>query len=510
MTKKKTATKRTTKKTPVTENTTKTENAARRRFLDIVENAQTSRSQLIKGLLDRRRDIDDECGYPENWELTAEDYRVLYDREAVATRVVEVWPKESWKVQPTVFETEDVDVETEFEAAWKEVGNKLGGKSWHRQEEGNRIWSHLLQADIDSGVGSYGIILLGFNDGKELKEPVEIKKGMELLSLKVFDETLAEITTYESDRENERFGKPTQYLVTFNDPNEQRQLGIGANTTTETVHHSRVIHIADSLSNDVFARPRLRPVYNRLYDTRKLYGGAGEMYWRGAFPGLSIESNPQLAGDVDFDVAELRGQIENYMNTLQRYIATTGFQVKSLAPQVVDPTPQIDAVLKAICIQLEIPKRVFEGSERGELASSQDTRAWNGRLQNRQNIYVTPRIVVPFIDRMILVGVLPEPPEGYNVVWPDLDSLTDLEQATIAVQRMDAAAKYIQGNVVEILSPMDFHVREMGMTADEAEEVLEAAAEAEPLIEPVEEEIDDATTDEGAGGDAGRDRTGEV
>lgn len=474
---------------------TLTENAARRRFFELAENALTSRSQLVRSLLDPRRDIDDECGYPKSEELTVDEYRTLYDRESIATRVVEVWPKESWKVQPTIFETGDVGQDSEFDKVWKEVSDSLGDESWHRQEEGNKLWSHLEQADIDSGIGSYGIILLGFDDGKELSEPVKFKKGMRLLSVHVFDESLAGITIFESDRNNKRFGRPVQYSVTFNDPKEQLQAAIGVTTTTMRVHHSRVTHVADTLSSKVIAIPRLRPVYNRIYDLRKLYGGSGEMYWRGAFPGLSFESNPQLAGDIDISLEDIRGQMENYSNGLQRWLATIGMQVKSLAPQVVDPTPQIDAYLKAICIQLEVPKRVFEGSELGELASSQDARAWNGRLQHRQATYITPKIIVPFVDRLISVGVLPEPPEGYNVVWPDLESLTDLEQATIAVQRTEAMAKYVQGNVEAIFTPMDFFVRVLGMTAEEAAEVLDAVKVAEPFIE-VEEETDDTAIDE--------------
>jgi hypothetical protein len=112
---------------------------------------------------------------------------------------------------------------------------------------------------------------------------------------------------------------------------------------------------------------------------------------------------------VTIDKADVRNQIENYVNSLQRYLALTGMSAKTLAPQVSDPSSQIDKHLEAICIQLGIPKRIFMGSERGELASSQDDASWNDRLKARQQGYITPRIIVPFVDRLIAVGVLPEP-----------------------------------------------------------------------------------------------------
>ena len=40
-------------------------------------------------------------------------------------------------------------------------------------------------------------------------------------------------------------------------------------------------------------------------------------------------------------------------------------------------TPFIEVHLQAICIKIPCPKRVFMGSERGELASAQDDSQWN-------------------------------------------------------------------------------------------------------------------------------------
>ena len=59
---------------------------------ELVGNTLLSRAQLMQKFFDPRRDIDKDCGYPATTEITIEMYRDLYDRDAVATRVVDVMP----------------------------------------------------------------------------------------------------------------------------------------------------------------------------------------------------------------------------------------------------------------------------------------------------------------------------------------------------------------------------------------------------------------------------------
>ena len=80
-----------------------------------------------------------------------------------------------------------------------------------------------------------------------------------------------------------------------------------------------------------------------------------------------------------------------------------------------------------------------------------------------------------------MVGVLPEP-IGYSTVWPDLNSLTEEEQAAVSLKRTEAMAKYVQGSVEALVAPMDYLVRVMGMTQEEAEAIVAAALQALPLL----------------------------
>ncbi|MFA5376356.1 MAG: anti-CBASS Acb1 family protein [Dehalococcoidia bacterium] len=499
---------------------------------EILFNAMMQRSELLQKLLDPRRDLKVECGYPDGG-MEPNGYRELYDEDPIGNRVVNVIPNESWKNEPEVYEDEDSEATTEFETAWENLSNSLRGRSWYRGqgEEGSPIWEYLRRADVLSGIGCFGVLLLGLDDGQELSKPVrgveekwsepvdipvkgqeqpaEVKapakptgnvytlnvdkdktKGRRLLFMRAFDESLVQIAQYETNPTSPRYGQPVMYSITFNDPNEWTKGGIGLPFATKMVHWTRVIHIADNCgSSEIFGTPRMKPVLHRILDLRKLYGGSAEMYFRGAFPGWSLETHPQLGGDVNVDAAALREQMEQYMNGLQRYMALMGMSAKSLAPQVVDPTPQIDVQIGAICIELAVPRRIFEGSERGELASSQDSDSWNDRMRARQGKYLTPRMIIPFVDRCIMVGVLPEP-QGYSAVWPDLEALSELEKAQVAVQRVDAMAKYIGGNVEALIAPNDFLTRIMEMPQNEVDEVLEGAMDQLEKTNPdTEDEI---------------------
>lgn len=112
------------------------------------------------------------------------------------------------------------------------------------------------------------------------------------------------------------------------------------------------------------------------------------------------------------------------------------------------------------------------GTERGELASTQDGDDWFGRLRKRLNRHVTPSLVVAFVNRLIQIGILPAP-EKYCVHWPDLQSASDLEKAQIALARTQALAAYIQGGCEAAVTPLDFHIYYEGFPADIAKQMNE-------------------------------------
>lgn len=422
----------------------------------------------IQKLFDPRRDIDFEAGYPKTIRL--EEYRELYEREGIANRVTRLFPEESWAMDPIVHETEDSDI-TAFEQAFEELQTNI------------KLWHYLQRIDKLSGIGHFGVLLLGLADGKKLSEPAEGldefgnrvgTPAHELRFLRVFDESLVDINTVVQDESNPRFCQPLSYNIEFADPRGTQITGKGR--PTKKVHWSRVIHIADNRDvSEIFGVPRMRPVFNRILDLRKLLGGSAEMFWKGAFPGLSFEVNPEL-GDVKVDTKSIKEQVELYMNGLQRFLTTTGVSIKSLSPQVESPLDHIRAQMEQISVTLKIPMRILLGTEAAKLASTQDQKTWNARVASNQNSYETPFVIRPTIDRFIDLGILPEP-ASYSVTWPDLLTATDIEKAEVADKLTTAMVKYVQGDGASLIPPMEYLTGIFGLGNEQAAAILEAAME---------------------------------
>jgi hypothetical protein len=427
-------------------------------------NSATLSRQALLQALSTERDYNFECGYPDV--LTTKHYTDMFAREGIATRVVNVYPEECWSQYPDIVEDEDANTETEFEKAVKNLVKEL------------RLYEYLERMDILSGIGRFGVLLLGLDDGMPLEKPLdgvndrtgEITPGGErkLLYMRPFDEGCVRVDTKVIDTTSPRFGYPLIYDITFRDYDTVS----GIVETHLKVHWSRVIHVADNKEvSEIYGVPRMKPVYNRLVDIRKLLAGSGEMFWKGGFPGYAMEINPDIQ-DPDIDTDSIKEEFREYSEGLQRYIAVEGVSVKSLQPQVADPEGHFTTQVKAIAMTLGVPYRIFLGSEEAKLASTEDKASWNDRKTRRRNNYVTPCLVRPTIDRLQQVGVLNE--AEYEVNWPDPDAPSEDDTASVAGKVTEALGKYVSNDVETLIPPLEFFTKVLKMEQKEAEAIEEA------------------------------------
>jgi len=457
----------------------------------LVNETLISRERLANQLADPRRDIDFECGYPEY--ITADIYRSMYDRNGIAERVVNIFPEESWAKDPLIKETTGTK-QTKFDKQIIEL------------DEQHCIFSFMQRADAISGIGRYGVILVGLDDGKDLIEPVpgiDLRTGRatgknnhSITYLRTFDESQARIVRYISDQSSPLYGMPEIYEIQFVNYHLDDASAEGTNTT-ENVHWTRLIHLADKrLTSEIFAVPRMQSSYNRLYDTRKMLAGSGEMYWRGAFPGISLETMPGFE-DAVIDKEQTKLEMEAYMNGLQRYLLNQGLTAKSLPPQVQSPRDFLMTQLHAIAITIGVPLRIFMGSEQAQLASAQDVRNFNRRIKKRQHRYLSPFVIRPFIQRLIDYGAINPPVKTYSdgrakymIKWPDVDVPTEKDQAEIGDKWTTALQKYVASEVYNMISPLDYFVTFLGIEPAVAEPL---AIEAEKRIEEYQQKVEEQT-----------------
>ena len=425
-----------------------------------------SREEYIaKGIDGENRSLDEECQY--NPDPSPDDCQQMYDKEAVAQRVVGCMPDECFFRYPDLYETERPR-NTAFERAVVEL-----------QEEVN-FWSYLHRGDVQSGIGRFGGILYGLDQTRSLESPVLDEKGRRIAKrphklkyLQVFGESSLKIADFERREFHPRLNRPTFYEISVPDPT-----GLSQGSTPLRVHHSRVLHLADNrASSEVFGVPRLRPVFNRVQDIRKLLGSSAEMFYKGAFPGLAFKNPSGLTEQVEFTDENLRAlkkQFKDYWNRIQRALYLENLDVAQLLPQIADPTAHLTQQYIALAAALRVPLPILLGHQAGQLAGTQDSQLWHNRLSGRQRMYLDPFVIRPFVKRLVQLGVLPEP-RRVIITWPDLNSLSEEMKAEISLKKAQALAQYVTGKIQTICTPKQFWVEVMGATDAVAEDIQEAA-----------------------------------
>jgi hypothetical protein len=419
------------------------------------------------------RDIYRALGYPET--LLFSDYYGRYKRQDIAKAVIDRPIAVTWRGDVTIVESDDAD-ETLLEKEWKALDKRL------------QLKSKFVRVDRLTGLGTYGILLLGLDDvifNEDFTKPVTTGKR-KLFYVKPLSSSSATIQTFETDPKSERYGFPLIYQVTV------QNLTLG-NTLNLQVHHTRIIHIVDDLlENEVEGAPRLQSVFNRLMDLEKLVGGDAEMFWRGARPGYHGKIDKDYQMD-DKALLALQDQFDEYEHNLRRMLVNEGVDFQSLAQQIADPAGHVDIQMQMISAVTGIPKRILTGSERGELSSAQDKSEWLEYVTGRREEYAEQRIIRPFVDRCIEYQILPKPKEDYSIEWNDLFSVSDKDKAEIGRIRATALKEYLSSPTAEDAVPMEaFLSLFMGLTDEQTEwinELREEQIKEDALNEEDEPEI---------------------
>jgi hypothetical protein len=363
------------------------------------------------------RDLFISLGYKR--QLRPLDYVTRYQRDALASRIVEALPKDTWRAGGELIEDDNPDKMTAFEQAWEDLARRL------------QVWPTFLRADILAGLGRFSVILIGVPG--EMSEPLPARFSLdEIAYLTPFGEDDVTIRELVRDPHDPNYGLPASYSI-------QRIGGTVAsgvlNTRAQTiVDASRIIHVADGMLTDrIYGRSRLESVWNLLDDLQKVVGGGAEAFWKRAHQGYHFDLDKDLENLSAPDVQALKDKADDFANGMSRTLATKGIKAKVFGSDVADFSSPIDAIVTLIAGTVGIPKRILMGSERGELASSQDRTNWNDRITDRRTSYAEPQYVRAFVDLLIERGALP-PPSKYIVRWPEIQFLTEQEQAAVATQ----------------------------------------------------------------------------
>jgi len=424
----------------------------------------TSRLGLGRSLgmsYEGKRDLYEALGYPKD--IGFKDYEGMYRRQDIAKTIINIKPGVTWSKFPEV--TEDEKEETKFEAEWRDLVKK------------RKVLHFLEKVDRLSGIGQYGVVVLGLKDGKTLDQPASQVK--ELIYLNCYHNGNVEIKKYEKDATSPRFNQPNEYEIEI-------EIEDGK-TEKKTVHWTRVVHIAEDVcEGESTGTPRLEAVFNRLLDIEKITGGSAEMFWRGAYPGMALEADNDT---VIKDPKAIEDEMDEYLHGMRRYLRLQGMEAKPLSPTIADPSKHYDIQISSISAETRIPKRILLGSERGELASNQDERAWLMHIEVRRVKQAEPNILRPFIDRLIELGVLSEPEDGYTVKWEPLLVMSEKERADITKIKTETFVSYANSIGADTLLPPEiFFKKLMDFTQEEIDQINETIKEDLEDDKEIEEE----------------------
>lgn len=439
-----------------TKNSPKT-NAAKMKQLEQIGEL-VSRANFAKKLgwqYEGDRKIYEALGYPTEKELTFQYYYDKYDRQDIAAAVIDKPVEATWDGDIAILE-EDTSLE-----------DSQLNKAWLKLDEELKVKDRLVKLDKLAGIGQFGVLLFGFDDVKVAEDWQKAVTGKrKLLYLKQMSEATVEIHSWEKNSSKKNFGLPLIYKIQIG--------GSGSDKTKELmVHYSRLIHVkANNLLSEVYGRPRLKPIVNRLADLEKLLGGDAEMFWRGARPGYHAAAQP----DYEMGTAEieaLEDELDKYEHDLRRFISAKGVDIKELASQVADPSSHVDVQLQAISAETGIPKRILIGSERGELSSTQDKDTWLTLIQSRMTEFAEPAILRPFIDKCIKHGILPKTAK-YMVLWEDIFAPSEKQKAEVGEVRAKALKEYAASPFASVLLPPALAYKYLlGLTEEQAQEIME-------------------------------------
>lgn len=430
------------------------------------------------------RNLYQALGYPQN--ILFEQYWQQYKRQDIAGAIINKPVNATWRGDIVLSEKGNEEDDEPITLQWAELMRDLNLKNV------------FIRADKLSSIGRYGVLLLGFSDVGKKEDyalPVARNAKLTLKYVAPYTEEVALINSFNEDVTSNRYGKPEYYDITVGETKSHTSPNGGVSASTSKtfvlkVHYTRIIHITgETLDSDVYGEPTLQRVWNRLMDLEKLMGGSAEMFWRGARPGYSAEVDKDYSAGTGLKES-LDTQFDEYENNLRRVFVNEGIKMNALTPQVSDPAGHVDIQIQMISCITEIPKRMLTGSERGELASSQDTDQWLLKVASRREEMAENQILHPFIDRLIEYGILKIEKGKYTVEWEPLFSVSEKDKAEVGKMRAEALRSYVGAiGAQEVMPPEMFMKFMLGLPREAVSEINNMIEAAALDIIPNEEEI---------------------
>jgi len=428
----------------------------------------------------KRTKLWDEFGYPDivSFDMLYRAYR----RNSAAYAGIHKTLDSCWVDKPVIIDGPVAD-KSKKETDWEKKVTKLLKKHWAK----------IKDADRRNMVGHYSAIILQIKDNRAWSDPVDtalVAKLGEAALVKLIPAWESQIKpgNYDIDTLSDTYGQPINY--TFNEQPVGDD-GTYGNVRSVTVHPSRVIILAEGSEDEnmLSGIPLNEAGYNDLLDIEKAKGGSAEGFLKNASRQLGIQFDDKT--DMEFiadqatkagykDLGEaMNDKISKLNRGTDSALVTQSGTTSVLSVAAADPTPTWTVSANSYASTIRCPFNILFGKQTGNLASTEDKKAWAATCNERRGSFMS-WIITTVIERWCDIGVIPQPTNGeITVDWSDLLAPGDSEKLDNMGKMADVAYKTQQA---------------YGSSAVEINEVR-AAGELEPIKEPAKPNPDEKLTD---------------
>ncbi|HEB9655277.1 TPA: DUF1073 domain-containing protein [Yersinia enterocolitica] len=419
----------------------------------------------------KRTKLWDEFGYPDtvNFDMLYRAYR----RNSAAYAGVHKTLDSCWVDKPVVIEGPEAD-ESKQTTKWEKTVTQLLKKHWAK----------IKDADRRNMVGRYSALILQVKDGRAWSEPVDTAL-VKMLGLAAFVklipvwESQIKPGNYDTDTFSPTYQQPVNYM--FNEQPVGND-GTYGQVRSITVHPDRVIILAEGSEDDniLSGIPLNEAGYNDLLDIEKTKGGSAEGFLKNASRQLGIEFSKETdmatlkKAAIDAGFKDLGDALNDKIARMNRgsdsALVMQAGQASVLSVAAADPTPSWTVSANSYASTIRCPFNILFGKQTGNLASTEDKKAWAATCNERRNSFMS-WLITAVIEKWCNIGIISQPKTNeITVVWSDLLAPGDSEKLDNMAKMADIAQKTQQA---------------YGTPAVEINEVR-AAGELDPIKEPIE------------------------
>lgn len=364
-------------------------------------------------------------------------YRI--SNRGIGAVAAEKLPESTWARPPKV---EDDSADSPFSKGWLTLCEKFP------------VWSTLMLADTQLAYGHYSCIYfnLKLREDEGLNSPLvwgnhELSSLVEIgayCEFGIHNKPGAQIITDGTNPFDERFALPTEYSITTSSSTGLKVIG--------PVHWSRILLIHAATMGGYIGEPRLVKSYDTLVSSKKLHAvpealkKSGTKIVAGARQGFRLEKNDGL---------RMLKSLNKMSDDMTDNIIAHGFDVTPLDIKVQDPEKSWEMLRDWLAMETGIPTSTLFGA-RPNQAQGQSSQQYAQVVKSRQIVFATERILRPFIERVIRMGLIPPPmgsikigqPDASGVLaWPPLYTPSESEIASTFLAKAKAVETLVSVGV---------------------------------------------------------------